>query len=322
MEETSRRLAALPPMAEAEISVESPKLALRRSPSRYHEEIEACKRYLTVGHSYEICLTNKVVAEASPDPLELYRSLRRVNPAPFAAYLRFGDLAILSSSPERFLAVDRDGWAEARPIKGTSRRGATPSEDAARAAALCADGKNRAENVTIVDLLRNDLGRVCRLGSVEVPELMRVETYETVHQLVSSVRGRLREEVGPAECIRACFPPGSMTGAPKLRTMEILDELEGEARGPYSGAVGYLGLGGACDLGVAIRTIVLDGESTTIGAGGAIVVDSDPGAEIDEMLLKAAAPAAALGSGASISFASAAAPEDLRRRPLSPTPTS
>jgi para-aminobenzoate synthetase len=322
IEETSRRLAALPPLPEPEFEPKPIELHLRRSPQRYREEIEACKRYLTAGHSYEICLTNKVVAEASPEPLALYRALRGVNPAPFAAYLRFGDLAVLSSSPERFLAVDRKGRAEARPIKGTSRRGATPGEDARLAAALQADEKNRAENVTIVDLLRNDLGRVCEVGSVEVAELMRVESYETVHQLVSSVRGRLREEVGPAECIRACFPPGSMTGAPKLRTMEILDELEGEARGPYSGAVGYLGLGGACDLGVAIRTIVLDGESTAIGAGGAIVVDSDPGAEIEEMLLKAAAPAAALDPGASISFASAAAPEDLRRRPLSPTPTS
>lgn len=322
METTSRRLAALPPLAEPEISDEPLELALRRSPSRYRDEIEACKRYLTAGHSYEICLTNKVIAEARADPLQLYRALRRVNPAPFAAYLRFEDLAVLSSSPERFLAIDREGRVEARPIKGTSRRGPTAGEDARLAAALRADAKNRAENVTIVDLLRNDLGRVCEVGSVEVPELMRVETYETVHQLVSSVRGRLREEIGPAECIRACFPPGSMTGAPKLRTMEILDELEGEARGPYSGAIGYLGLGGACDLSVAIRTIVLDRGSASIGAGGAIVVDSDPGAEIEEMLLKAAAPAAALGDGASISFASAAAPEDLRRRPLSPTPTS
>jgi para-aminobenzoate synthetase len=322
IEAMSRRLGALPLLAEPEIGDEPLELALRRSPSRYRDEIEACKRYLTAGHSYEICLTNKLVAEASPDPLQLYRALRRVNPAPFAAYLRFGDLAVLSSSPERFLAIDREGRAEARPIKGTSRRGATPDEDGRLAAALCADEKNRAENVTIVDLLRNDLGRVCEVGSVEVPELMRVESYETVHQLVSSVRGRLREEVGPAECIRACFPPGSMTGAPKLRTMEILDELEREARGPYSGAIGYLGLGGACDLGVAIRTIVLDGGSASIGAGGAIVVDSDPAAEIEEMLLKAAAPAAALGDGASISFASAAAPEGFRRRPLSPTPTS
>jgi para-aminobenzoate synthetase len=290
IEETSRRLAALPPLSEPELEPEPANLRLRRSPQRYHEEIEACKRYLTAGHSFEICLTNKVVAEASPDPLELYRALRRVNPAPFAAYLRFGDFAVLSSSPERFLSVDRERWAEARPIKGTSRRGATPGEDVQLATALGTDEKNRAENVTIVDLLRNDLGRVCEVGTVEVPELMRVETYETVHQLVSSVRGRLREEVGAAECIRACFPPGSMTGAPKLRTMEILDELEREARGPYSGAIGYLGLGGGCDLSVAIRTIVLDGESTAIGAGGAIVVDSDPDEELEEMLLKARAP--------------------------------
>jgi para-aminobenzoate synthetase len=300
MEEVTRRLAALSSLAEPEISDEPLELALRRSPKCYRDDIEACKRYLTAGHSYEICLTNKIVAGAGPDPLQLYRHLRRVNPAPFAAYLRFGDLAVLSSSPERFLAVDRQGGVEARPIKGTSPRGATPGEDARLAEALYADEKNRAENVTIVDLLRNDLGRVCALGSIEVPELMRVETYETVHQLVSSVRGELREEVGPAECIRACFPPGSMTGAPKLRTMEILDELEGEARGPYSGAIGYLGLGGGCDLGVAIRTIVLDGESASVGAGGAIVVDSDPEAEFEEMMLKARAPISAFGPRASL----------------------
>jgi para-aminobenzoate synthetase len=298
IEKTSRRLAAPPTPPEPALDSETAELYLRRSPQHYREEIEACKRYLSAGHSYEICLTNKVVAEASPDPLVLYRALRRVNPAPFAAYLRCGDLAVLSSSPERFLAVDREGWAETRPIKGTSRRGATPNEDASLAAALCADEKNRAENVTIVDLMRNDLGRVCEVGTVGVPELMRVETYETVHQLVSSVRGRLREEVGSARAIRACFPPGSMTGAPKLRTMEIIDELEGEARGPYSGAIGYLGLGGGCDLSVAIRTIVADGGTIAIGAGGAVVVDSNPEDEFEEMLLKARASIAALDRGA------------------------
>jgi para-aminobenzoate synthetase len=296
IEETSRRLAALPPLAEPVLDSEPVELRLRRSPERYRADIEACKRYLAAGHSYEICLTNKLAAEASPDPLEAYRALRRANPAPFAAYLRFGDLAVLSSSPERFLAVDRDGWAEARPIKGTSRRGGTAEEDARLARALATDEKSRSENVTIVDLVRNDLGRVCEVGTLSVPELMRVETYETVHQLVSSVRGRLCEEVGVAECVRACFPPGSMTGAPKLRTMEIIDELEGEARGVYSGAIGYLGLGGGCDLSVAIRTIVLDGGSASIGAGGAIVTQSDSEDELEEMLLKAAAQAAALSS--------------------------
>jgi para-aminobenzoate synthetase len=295
VEETSARLASLRSPAEPEPYRGEPcELELRRSRRRYGEDIEACKRYLAAGHSYEICLTNKLVADLAPEPLSLYRSLRRLNPAPFAAFLRFGDLAVLSSSPERFLAVDRAGRAEARPIKGTSRRAANEEEDARLAAALGTDEKNRAENVTIVDLLRNDLGRVCKVGTVEVPELMRVETYETVHQLVSSVHGQLREEVGPVECIRACFPPGSMTGAPKLRTMEIIDELEGEARGPYSGAIGYLGLGGGCDLSVAIRALVIEAKATTVGAGGAVVVDSEPETEIEEMLLKAAAAAAAM----------------------------
>lgn len=295
IEETSGRLARLPPLAEPQAGLEEPvELRLRRSRRRYLDDIAACKRYLTAGHSYEICLTNTVLAEAEPEPLGLYRALRGANPAPFAAYLRFGDLAVLSSSPERFLAVDRQGWAESRPIKGTAGRGATPAEDARLAAALTADAKSRAENVTIVDLVRNDLGRACEVGTVGVPELMAVETYETVHQLVSGVRGRLREGVGALECVRACFPPGSMTGAPKVRTMEIIDELEGEARGVYSGAIGYLGLGGGCDLSVAIRTIVLEGGRLSIGAGGAIVADSDPGEELAETLLKARAPAAAL----------------------------
>jgi para-aminobenzoate synthetase len=320
IEETSRRLEALPPLPEPQ--PQGPvDLRLRRSSERYLDDIAACKRYLTAGHSYEICLTNRLGGSARLDSLALYRSLRRVNPAPFSAYLRFGGLAVLSSSPERFLAVDREGGVETRPIKGSSRRGADPVEDSRLARALQGDAKSRAENVTIVDLMRNDLGRVCEAGSVEVPELMRVESYETVHQLVSGVRGRLREDLSALDCARACFPPGSMTGAPKLRTMEILDELEGSPRGVYSGAIGYFGLSGACDLSVAIRTIVLDGESLGIGAGGAIVADSDPRAELEEMLLKARAPAAALGDGASISFARPEVPRSSRRRHPSPTPS-
>jgi para-aminobenzoate synthetase len=306
IDETSRRLAALPSPAEPDAGDEPVVLHLRRSRDRYLDDIAACKRHLEVGHSYEICLTDKVLVPPVQRPLDLYRALRRANPAPFAAFLRFGDLAVLSSSPERFLRIDRDRWAEARPIKGTSRRGETQEEDARLAAQLLADAKSRAENVTIVDLMRNDLGRVCEFGTVEVPELMRVETYETVHQLVSSVRGRLREELGPLDCIRACFPPGSMTGAPKVRTMEIIDELEGEARGAYSGAIGFLGLSGGCDLGVTIRTIVIDGDSATIGAGGAIVMQSDPEGELEEMLLKARAPIAAIDPGATVSFPFAA----------------
>lgn len=322
LEEASRRLTSLPALGEPSALETRKDLNPRRSLRRYREDIEACKRYLTAGNSYEICLTNTLETETDADPLELYLALRRANPAPFAAYLRFGDLAVLSSSPERFLSVDRNGSAETRPIKGTIRRGAVPLEDARLAAELRGGAKSRAENVTIVDLMRNDLGRVCEIGSVAVPELMAVESYETVHQLVSSISGRLRPELGPLDAVRACFPPGSMTGAPKRRTMEIIDELEGAPRGVYSGAIGWFGLGGACDLSVAIRTIVIEAGKATIGAGGAIVADSEPEQEIAEMLLKAAAPAAALGGGASISFAPAAAPDDSERRPLSPTPTS
>jgi aminodeoxychorismate synthase component I len=296
--ETSERLASLPtldePGLDARDAAEPRGFRMARSRERYLDDIAACKRRLTAGETYEVCLTNRVHAGPVDDPLLLYRALRRVNPAPFAAFLRFGDLAVLSSSPERFLAIDGDRRAETRPIKGTSRRGETPEEDTQLAEELRGDEKSRTENVTIVDLMRNDLGIACEPGTVQVSELMRVETYETVHQLVSAVRGRLREGIGPVECARACFPPGSMTGAPKMRTMEIIDELEGEARGVYSGAIGYLGLGGACDLSVAIRTIAIDGESTTIGAGGAIVVDSDPQQEYEEMLLKAHAAATAV----------------------------
>ena len=281
-------------------------LSLARSRGRYLEDVEASIEHLRDGDSYEICLTNQLSAEVDCDPLDLYCRLRRANPAPFAAYLRFGDLAVLSSSPERFLRIGRDRSVEARPIKGTSRRGATADEDASLAATLAADEKNRAENLMIVDLLRNDLGMVCEIGSVEVPRMMEVETYETMHQLVSEIRGRLRPGASTADAVRSCFPPGSMTGAPKRRTTEILDELEGAPRGVYSGAIGWFGVGGAADLSVAIRTIVLADGRATIGAGGAIVLQSDPEREYEEMLLKAAAPLRAIdpeADPASISLA-------------------
>jgi para-aminobenzoate synthetase len=312
LDATSARLAAIAAGGEPALQVGpttgSPPsaLSLARSREQYLEDVEASLDHLLAGDSYEICLTNQVGLDLDVKPLDLYRRLRSANSAPFASYLRLGDLAVLSSSPERFLRVTRDGGAEARPIKGTSRRGATPEEDERLAAALAADEKNRAENLMIVDLLRNDLGAVCEVGSVEVPEMMAVESYETVHQLVSSVRGRLRPGATATDAVRSCFPPGSMTGAPKLRTTEILDGLEGAARGIYSGAIGWFGLGGAADLSVAIRTIVLAGGRASIGAGGAIVLDSDPEREYEEMLLKAAAALRAIDPAvdpASISLA-------------------
>jgi para-aminobenzoate synthetase len=297
--ETSLRLASLPEVAAPDweqlaLDREPVEFRLSRSHEQYLEDIAACKRYLVDGDSYEICLTNKVTAAVRPDPLALYRTLRRINPAPFAAYLRFGDSAVLSSSPERFLSIGRDRWLEAKPIKGTCPRGATPAEDVRLAEELRTGEKNRAENLMITDLLRNDLGVVCDVGTVHVPYLMHVESYETVHQLVSTVRGLLRDDVEPPDGIRACFPGGSMTGAPKKRTMEIIDELEGEARGVYSGAIGYLGLSGGCDLNIVIRTLVVNGDKTTLGVGGAIIMQSDAEDEYQETLLKGRAPMLAI----------------------------
>jgi len=293
--ETGEVLSGLEPLGDpGELPAEHLELDLERPRERYLEDIEACRRRLAAGETYEVCLTNRAVGGPVSDPFPLYRRLRRLNPAPFSAYLRFGDLAVLSSSPERFLKVEPDGRVEARPIKGTRRRSEDPAEDARLAEGLRRDEKCRAENVTIVDLLRNDLGRVCSFGSIEVSSLFEVETYETVHQLVSTVQGQLRPGLDALDCVRACFPPGSMTGAPKLRTMAILDELEGTPRGVYSGAIGYLGLGGTADLSVAIRTIVTDAQRTTVGAGGAIVLDSDPAEEYEEMMLKLRAPTRAL----------------------------
>ncbi|HVR05605.1 MAG TPA: aminodeoxychorismate synthase component I [Solirubrobacteraceae bacterium] len=265
-----------------------------RGREQYLADIARCQAALAAGESYEVCLTDQISTDASPDPFALYRNLRRSNPAPFAAYIRHGDLAVVSSSPERFLSVDRDRRVQARPIKGTVARSPDPLRDALRRDELPHDEKTFAEHLMIVDLLRNDLGRVCEVDSVRVPELMIVESYPTVHQLISTVTGVLEAERSPVDCVRACFPGGSMTGAPKLRTMGIIDSIERVARGVYSGGLGYFGLDGCVDLSIVIRTIVLRPGATTIGAGGAIVMQSDPQEEFDELLLKARAPMAAI----------------------------
>lgn len=279
-------------------SEDPPELPVRfrcgRGREQYLADIARCQAALAAGESYEICLTDQISTDASPEPFELYRILRATNPAPFAAYLKLGELTVLSSSPERFLSVDRARRVQARPIKGTASRSQDPILDASLRAELTHDEKTYAEHLMIVDLLRNDLGRVCEIDSVRVPELMIVEPYTTVHQLISTVTGVLEAGRTPVECVRACFPGGSMTGAPKLRTMEIIDDIEREARGVYSGAIGYFGLDGVVDLSIVIRTIVMRPGTTTIGAGGAIVMQSDPHEEFDEIMLKARAPMAAI----------------------------
>ncbi|GAA3740980.1 para-aminobenzoate synthetase [Spinactinospora alkalitolerans] len=267
-----------------------PEPHLERPREGYLTDVKECLGHLAAGESYEICLTNRLRLPAPADDLVFYRRLRRMSPAPYAALLRLGETTVHSASPERFLRVDAEGVLESRPIKGTAPRRADPAEDARLAEELRTNAKTRAENLMIVDLLRNDLGRVCEVGSVEVPAFMYTESYATVHQLVSTVRGRLRPDVSPVEAVRACFPGGSMTGAPKPRTMEIIDGLESSARGVYSGALGYISHGGTADLSIVIRTAVRTGDDLTIGAGGAIVLDSDPRDEYDEMLLKASVP--------------------------------
>ncbi|MBB4931923.1 para-aminobenzoate synthetase [Lipingzhangella halophila] len=290
---TERALAtssAPPPPAGAGATGTDLEPLLERPREQYLTDIKQCLAYLAAGESYEICLTNRLRLPAPHDDVAYYRRLRAARPAPYAALLRLGEVSVLSAAPERFLRIDADGVADSRPIKGTAPRHPDPGTDRQWAEALRTGAKTRAENLMIVDLLRNDLGRVCEIGSVAVPEFMYTESYATVHQLVSTVRGTLRCDVSPIDAIRACFPGGSMTGAPKLRTMEIIDRLESSARGVYSGALGYVSHNGTTDLSIVIRTAIRHGDTLTVGAGGAIVLDSDPDEEYAEMLLKAAVP--------------------------------
>ncbi|MFE9681778.1 aminodeoxychorismate synthase component I [Streptomyces sp. NPDC006285] len=260
---------------------------LRHDRDAYLKLIDVCQQEIAAGETYEVCLTNMAEADTDLDPWQAYRALRRVSAAPFAAFLHFGTLAVLSSSPERFLRIDRHGGMESKPIKGTRPRGATPEEDARLVEDLAGCEKDRAENLMIVDLVRHDLGRCAAVGSVVADPVFQVETYATVHQLVSTVRARLRPDSSPVAAVRAAFPGGSMTGAPKIRTMQIIDRLEGGPRGVYSGAIGYFSLTGAVDLSIVIRTVVLSGNRLRYGVGGAVIALSDPVDEFEETAVKA-----------------------------------
>ncbi|MCZ7460342.1 aminodeoxychorismate synthase component I [Streptomyces sp. WMMC940] len=298
------RLALLPsekvrerrPLTEA-TPLAATSLVQRHSEQEYLARIGECLEEIHNGESYEICLTNTVSTTATLDPLGTYRLMRAISPVPYGALLSFPGVAVLSASPERFLTIGTDRVAESKPIKGTRPRAANPEEDRALREGLLASEKDRAENLMIVDLLRNDLNTVCEVGSVHVPKLFDVETYAPVHQLVSTVRGTLRNGVSAVDCVRASFPGGSMTGAPKLRTMEIIDRLEEGPRGVYSGALGWFSLGGAADLSIVIRTIVATGDGASFGVGGAVIALSDPADEFEETLVKSRIMTAAIATG-------------------------
>ncbi len=258
------------------------------SRDQYAVAFRRVQEHIRLGDCYQVNLTQRFEARADGDPWSAYLKLREINPAPFAAYLDFPDGRVLCSSPELFLRVIGD-HVETKPIKGTRPRGADDARDRALADALRASSKDRAENVMIVDLLRNDLGKACVPGSVRATKLFDVESFASVHQLVSTIEGRLAPGKDALDLLEGCFPGGSITGAPKVRAMQIIEELEPQRRGVYCGAIGYVGYDGNLSLNIAIRTLVQHGDSVYAWAGGGVVADSDVDAEYQESLDKAAA---------------------------------
>jgi para-aminobenzoate synthetase component 1 len=288
------RLGESPPPDPAPFRVlEGPVSNLTRA--AYAKAFARVKEHIRVGDCYQVNLTQRFTARAEGDAWHAYLKLREINPAPFAAYLDLPEGKIVCSSPERFLKVTR-GRVETKPIKGTRPRSTDPKRDRALAEELRTSAKDRAENVMIVDLLRNDLGKVCAPGSVRVSKLFDVESFASVHQLVSTVEGRLAPDKHALDLLGACFPGGSITGAPKVAAMKIIEELEPHRRSIYCGAIGYAGYDGNMDLNIAIRTLVQQGDHVYTWAGGGIVADSNVDAEYQESLDKAAAMLAVLDS--------------------------
>lgn len=260
----------------------------------YCRAVARAKEYIAAGDIFQVNLSQRLSTGLTLPAFDLYRRLRQVNPAPFAAYLSFPEVQVVSASPERFLKLT-GGQVETRPIKGTRPRGRDPESDRALREELLASEKDRAELVMIIDLERNDLGRVCEYGSVKVPELMALEEYATVFHLVSTVTGTMRPGLDVIDLLKASFPGGSITGAPKIRAMEIIDELEGVKRGIYTGSIGWIGFDGDADQNIVIRTFVIQGHRAYFQVGGGIVADSDPEAEYRETLDKARGLVRALG---------------------------
>lgn len=274
-------------------NISTPSIPLKPITSNFSKEdyINAVKKtlaYISAGDCYQINLSQRFSLPLPCHPLTLYESLREENPAPMGGYLRLDGVEILSNSPERFLKI-RGRDIETMPIKGTIKRGEDPVKDLKMIERLKNSSKENSEHIMIVDLERNDLGRVCRYGSVRVEECKRIETYPTLHHMVSTVKGTLMDRINPLDAIKACFPGGSITGAPKIRAMEIIDELEPTARGVYTGAIGYIDFSGNCDLNIAIRTAIVHNNILYYQTGGGIVADSDPEREYEETLLKAEA---------------------------------
>jgi anthranilate synthase component 1 len=294
------RVVTLHPSTTPDVSAPPRRVASpRHQPDEYAQLIERCREAIREGDAYQLCLTTRFEVEGSVDPVEAYARLRAATPAHHGGFIRSGEVALLSASPERFLEVGADGASgivRTRPIKGTRPRGADPAQDAALVAELTASEKERAENIMIVDLMRNDMSQVCEPGSVGVDGLLHVESYAAVHQLVSTVSGRLVPGTTLDDLLVAAFPAGSMTGAPKLSAMSILHRLERGPRGVFSGCFGWVGDNGALDLAMVIRSIVVEPGRAYVGAGGGITWRSDAAAEVAEVGIKARGPLAALGA--------------------------
>jgi anthranilate/para-aminobenzoate synthase component I len=276
-------------------AIAAEKITWRHSASRYQELVQTCLEAISAGDAYQLCLTNEVTVAGSFSALDVYLRLRKENPSHHGGLLLIGGVALLSSSPEVFLRVDSSGHLTTKPIKGTRARSLDAALDNALAAELISSEKERAENLMIVDLMRNDVGRVAQLGTVQVDRLLEVESYENVHQLVSTVSAQLAPGVSALDAVEVCFPAGSMTGAPKISAMTILQGLEQGPRGIYSGAFGYLGIDGSANLAMVIRSIVLTEQGATLGTGGGITSGSVPQAELEETWVKVAPLLRALG---------------------------